>query len=95
MKRFAGIKYDDEKGEEFRGQDLLEVVFSIEEIEQQLNSYHNDIIKLYEAIKTSFDGNIDQSPSISNTEFKNETVNINQPALIPYLEDVQDLLENK
>lgn len=90
------IKYYNAKGEEFRGQDLLQVVFSIEEIENELNNYHNDIIELYNIIKDSFKDNILLLPSLKLEENKSGSITIHQPELIPYLDDVEeDLQEEK
>ncbi|URZ03020.1 hypothetical protein [Clostridium felsineum] len=84
------IKYDNAEGEEFRGQDLLQIVFSIEEIENELNNYHNDIIELYYIIKESFMDNITILPSIKLQENKSDSITIHQPELIPYLEDEEE-----
>lgn len=84
------IKYDNAKGEEFHGQDLLQVVFSIEEIENELNNYHNDIIELYNVIKDSFKDNILLLPSLKLEENKSGSITIHQPELIPYLDDIEE-----
>lgn len=84
------IKYDNAEGEEFRGQDLLQIAFGIEEIENELNNYHNDIIELYNIIKDSFKDNILLLPSLKLEENKSGSITIHKPELIPYLDDVEE-----